>query len=82
MKKLFLMILAFVTSSLIFAKDRSLPPDTTVVSSHSITVKGDRFNYKATTGTQPVWMRMESLLRIATTHTMRGQMLKIALPGR
>ena len=55
MKKLFLMILAFVTSSLIFAKDRSLPPDTTVVSSHSITVKGDRFNYKVTTGTQPVW---------------------------
>ena len=55
MKKSLLMILAIVTSSFIYGKDRSLPPDTTIVSSHSITVKGDRFNYKATTGTQPVW---------------------------
>lgn len=37
------------------AQDRKLPADTTVVTSHTVTVNGDRFNYTAETGTQPVW---------------------------
>lgn len=37
------------------AQDRKLPADTAVVTTHEVTVKGKRFPYTATTGTQPVW---------------------------
>lgn len=37
---------------------RMLPVDTTVVTTHQLTVKGKNFPYKATTGTQPVWDKM------------------------
>ena len=55
MKKGLMSLTLLIAVSTVFGSDRSLPPDTAIVSSHSITVKGDRFNYKATTGTQPVW---------------------------
>ena len=55
MKKGLMSLTLLIVVSTVFGSDRSLPPDTAIVSSHSITVKGDRFNYKATTGTQPVW---------------------------
>ncbi len=32
-----------------------LPPDTAIVTHHQLTVNGQRFNYTATAGTQPVW---------------------------
>jgi len=32
-----------------------LPIDTMVVTQHSLSIKGQQINYKATTGTQPVW---------------------------
>ena len=32
-----------------------LPPDTTIITQHQLTVNGQRFSYTATTGTQPVW---------------------------
>ena len=38
--------------------ERKLPIDTTVISTHSVTVKGKKFNYTAETGTQPVWDKM------------------------
>lgn len=34
---------------------RTLEADSTIVSKHEVTVKGQRFSYTATTGTQPVW---------------------------
>lgn len=37
------------------AQGRTLPPDTTVVTSHQVTIKGKMVPYKATSGTQPVW---------------------------
>ena len=37
------------------AQSRSLPSDTTVVTTHKTMIKGDRIEYKVTTGTQPVW---------------------------
>lgn len=37
------------------AQDRKLPADTTVTTTHEVTVKGKHFPYNATTGTQPVW---------------------------
>ncbi len=49
----FLLAFGLVLSTL--AQDRKLPADTTVVTTHEVTVKGKRFPYTATTGTQPVW---------------------------
>ena len=34
---------------------RTIEPDSTVVTAHKTTINGDRLNYTATTGTQPVW---------------------------
>ena len=34
---------------------RAIEPDSTVVTEHKTTINGDRGNYTATTGTQPVW---------------------------
>ncbi len=42
----------------ITAQERSLPIDTTVVTTHSATINGSNINYTATTGTQPVWDEM------------------------
>ena len=39
----------------ILAQSRSLPADTTVVTNHKTIIKGKRIEYRATTGTQPVW---------------------------
>ena len=39
----------------ILAQSRSLPADTTVLTMHRTTIQGKRIEYKATTGTQPVW---------------------------
>ncbi|GAB1445959.1 carboxypeptidase [Flammeovirgaceae bacterium] len=49
----FLLAFGFVLSTL--PQDRKLPADTSVVTTHEVTVKGKRFPYTATTGTQPVW---------------------------
>jgi len=55
MKQLFttVLLLAFLITT--YAQDRKLPADTSVTTSHEVTVKGKRFPYNATTGTQPVW---------------------------
>lgn len=37
------------------SQGRTLPPDTTVVTTHQVNIKGQSVPYKATTGTQPVW---------------------------
>jgi carboxypeptidase C (cathepsin A) len=37
------------------AQKREIPADSTVTTTHQVTVKGQRFSYTATTGTQPVW---------------------------
>lgn len=49
----FLLALGMTLSSM--AQDRKLPADTTVTTTHEVTVKGKRFPYTASTGTQPVW---------------------------
>lgn len=35
--------------------DLRLPPDTAIVTQHQLTVNGQKFDYSAVTGTQPVW---------------------------
>ncbi|NBB88178.1 MAG: carboxypeptidase [Bacteroidetes bacterium] len=37
------------------SQNKSLPADTQIVSTHEITIRGQKVSYEATTGTQPVW---------------------------
>ncbi len=51
----FLLLLLLFSFQLDAQKNRMLPIDTTVVTNHSISIKGQQINYTATCGTQPVW---------------------------
>jgi len=53
-----LLALLIFNSGFLAGQERKLPIDTTVVTEHSVTVNGERFSYKAETGTQPVWDEM------------------------
>ena len=52
---LFFSIILIGASFQLNSQDRMLPADTMIVTHHDITVKGQNFEYKAVTGTQPVW---------------------------
>ncbi len=39
----------------LWAQSRSLPADTMVVTLHKTTILGEKVEYRASTGTQPVW---------------------------
>ena len=52
MKKVMLILMML---GLLIAQSRQMPADTVVVSKHKTTIKGKKVEYKATTGTQPVW---------------------------
>ncbi|SFW75200.1 Carboxypeptidase C (cathepsin A) [Sinomicrobium oceani] len=54
-KKNTFLLFAFLCCSALFAQKRTIPADTTVTTTHQVTVDGKRFSYAATTGTQPVW---------------------------
>ena len=56
MKKFILLF--FVGTLISFAQKRTIPIDTTVITQHNTTVKGQSFSYTAETGTQPVWDNM------------------------
>ena len=53
--KLKLSIALTLCALLSFAQDLKIPVDTTYITNHSTTIKGQTINYKATTGFQPVW---------------------------
>ena len=57
MRKSILYTLLFIilASPLSAQKTRKLPGDSTITTNWEVTVKGKRFPYSATTGTQPVW---------------------------
>ena len=38
-----------------YAQKRELPADTIVITNHSTIIKGEKLNYQAQTGTQPIW---------------------------
>ena len=42
-------------ATIAFAQQVKVPVDTTVVTNHSVTIKGKNINYSAQTGMQPVW---------------------------
>ena len=54
MKKNILLLFSFI-SFLIQAQKRELPVDTLVITNHVSTIKGEKVEYEAQTGTQPVW---------------------------
>ena len=54
MKNLFLLI-ATLSTGLLFSQIRIIPLDTMVVTNGSVVIEGKNLNYQATTGTQPVW---------------------------
>src|SRR5690606_40426015 len=47
-------LLAFFHAK-VTAQNVEIPVDTTVVTSHRVNIKGQRIDYTATTGMQPVW---------------------------
>lgn len=49
------LLLFFLGSLISYSQSRKIPIDTMVVTNHTTTVKGQKFSYTATTGTQPVW---------------------------
>jgi len=53
----FLLFVSFLS----FSQKRMLPADTTVTTTHQVTIKGKTVPYRATTGTQPVWDEMENV---------------------
>ena len=55
MKSKLLTLLAFFISLYGIAQKRTLPVDTVVVTNHTTTIKGQKINYTAHAGTQPVW---------------------------
>lgn len=50
-----LLLMLMLSTALIAQKTRKLNTDSTITTSWEVTVKGKRFPYTATTGTQPVW---------------------------
>ena len=55
MKKYILILFLSVLGLAPVLAQRTLLADSTIVSQHEVTVKGQRFSYTATSGTQPVW---------------------------
>ena len=54
MKKIYFLFFSLI-ASVTFAQKVKVPVDTTVVTNHSVTIKGKNINYSAQTGMQPVW---------------------------
>jgi len=54
MKKI-LSIFLFLCIANIYAQDKRIPLDTTVVTTNEVQINGQKVTYKATTGMQPVW---------------------------
>ncbi len=55
MKKLPILLLICLLSSLSAQEMVKLPADSTVTSEHTVTIKGKKIPFTATTGTQPIW---------------------------
>lgn len=52
---LIILSILFLPFSLTFAQKRTIPKDTTVVTTGSVQINGQAVTYQAKTGTQPVW---------------------------
>ena len=50
-----LCLFLLAATSPLFSQNRMMPADSVIKTEHSVIIKGQRINYTATTGTQPVW---------------------------
>ena len=55
MKSILSFSLFFLGCLFVSSQDIHIPADTTVITNHTTTIKGQKISYTATTGTQPVW---------------------------
>lgn len=55
MKQTLLILAILGMACSLTAQMRHIPADSTVVTTHEVTIKGQRVPFRATTGTQPVW---------------------------
>ncbi len=55
MKRFYTLSLSLLICFSALAQNRELEAESAVVTKHEVTIKGQRFAYTATTGTQPVW---------------------------
>ena len=63
MKKVYILFILFITSyTLTFAQERTLKPDSSVTTKHTVTIKNKIIPYTATTGTQPVWNKDDTVI--------------------
>jgi carboxypeptidase C (cathepsin A) len=53
--KISLALFLFVLNGITLAQNLEIPSDTTVLTKHSLKIKGSQVNYEAETGFQPVW---------------------------
>ncbi|THD67840.1 carboxypeptidase [Robertkochia marina] len=53
--KLLVLGICMSLTSFSYGQKQQLPVDTLIVTDHSVRIKGNQVNYKAATGTQPVW---------------------------
>lgn len=54
-KSVFLFVIICLCFNSLSAQDRFIYPNTSVVTKHEVTIKGEKVEYQATAGTQPVW---------------------------
>jgi carboxypeptidase C (cathepsin A) len=55
MKKYQLLLIVLLVAGIAIAQERKIEPQTEVVTTHRVTIKGKSIPYTAKTGTQPVW---------------------------
>ncbi len=80
MKKAILSLIIFGLAIVqLNAQTRTIPVDTTVITSHSTTINGTNFSYTATTGTQPVWNELgKPIATLYYTYYKRSNVTNIA----
>ena len=66
-----ILLTVILTMQCLLAQERSTPVDTAVVTHYSTTIKGQKINYTATTGTQPVYIDDEVVATLYYTYYTR-----------
>jgi len=77
--KNFISFFCLLISFLSFAQKRKLPVDTIVTTNHITIIKGEKLNYQAQTGTQPVWDDDGNPIASYSTLIIKEQILKVVV---
>lgn len=83
MKKFALLILIYgISSPIIYAQDRAIEAESSITTNHTATILGERFQYSATAGTQPVWDEDGKTIATLFIPTISERMLMILIRDR